>query len=131
MNTVDKIKETAKRIARIGAHLANPYGPTAKKERGTVEMAQDMTSPLVLVCDLNTGHVWEREFGTDIKHREFPETSGLERLARFDQLVTAALERQLREEVLAELVEKRIRRITKVRSRVLKDNPKRRPTTKK
>jgi hypothetical protein len=73
------------------------------------------------MCDLNTGRVWEREFRGDIEHREFPETSALELLAVFDRLMTAAVERQLREEVLTELVEKRIRRITKVRSAGFKD----------
>jgi len=130
VSTVDKIKDTAHRIARLGAYLSNPYGPTAKKERGTLEMSRDMTSPLVLMCDLNTGRVWEREFRGDIEHREFPEPSALELLAVFERLMTAAIRRQLREEVLTELVEKRIRRITRVRSRGFKNDLKQ-PKSKK
>lgn len=117
-----KIKDTAQRIARLGAYLASPYGPTASKEKGLLYMTRDLMNPLMLMCDLRSGRVWEREVGTETDY-DFP--NQLERLAAFDREITQAVQRQLREEVLAELIEKRLRRITKTKSRGFKADLKR------
>jgi len=125
MNTLDKIKDKAQRIARLGAYLSSPYGPTAKRKKGLLHMTRDLMSPVVLMCELSSGRVWERETGTDTEHGELPEAHALQRLAVFDHQLTEAVEKQVRREVLEDLVQKRIRRITRTKSRGFKADLKR------
>jgi hypothetical protein len=121
-DTIDKIKGTAQRIARLGAYLSNPYGPTANKEKGLLYMTRDVMHPLMLMCNLRSGRVWEHEIGTG---SDYDPPNGLERLTVFDREITEAVQRQLKEEVLADLIEKRLRRITKTKSRGFKADLKR------
>jgi hypothetical protein len=119
MNATDKIKETAQRIARLGAYLASPYGPTARKVKGLLQMMRDPLNPTLLVCNLRDGRVWEYQID-DSDSAELSDGPALERLAVFERQITTAVERQLREEVLQDLVAKRIRRITKSSARGFK-----------
>lgn len=115
MLTIEKIKNKALEIARLGAVLSSPYGPTAKKDKGILRMSLAATHPVVLTCDLRSGRVWEEGKGDGTEEQAIPEPHAFERLIAFDRAITEAVRRQLREEVLSDLVEKRLRRITRAK----------------
>lgn len=124
MRTIEnKIKNKAQRIARLGAYLASPYGPTAKKERGLLRMTLSPTHPAVLTYEVSSGLVQEDVDGVE---EPIEVSEALVRLGAFEEVIVEAVRRQLRSEVLEHLVEKRLRKIARPANHGFTDDLRRR-----
>jgi hypothetical protein len=123
--TLQKIQDAAGRIARLGRYVS-PSGQTGEfveRDKGAVFMASEGKKWLV-VCIPREGRVWLRSIASGEDLPDLNPEDGLQTLLRFEAAIKQKAEKQALDEVLAELVERKIRRITKPKTRGFKADQK-------
>jgi len=107
--TEKRIRETARRIARLGRYVGdNPGGPHVVKSKGLITM---VSGPLMPVYSPREGTVWLRSTShADLKCS--PEEA-LQWLVKFEAEILAVAEAKAREEVVTALVKRKIRQIVR------------------
>lgn len=118
--TLQKIQDIAGRIDRLGQYTATDTAvPTVRKSKGVLTLF-DLLGEAPLMCSPKDGRVW---------YADYPATADLETglglLVKFEALLKVKAERLAREEVLQELVARKIRRIVKPKTRGFKADQKR------
>lgn len=122
--TLQKIQDAAGRVARLGRYVA-PSGQTGEfveRDKSAVFMAIE-GQPLFIVCIPREGRVWLRSLvGAD--SADMSQEDGLKAVLEFEAAILKKAEAQAREEVIGELVARKIRRITKPKTRGFKADQK-------
>jgi hypothetical protein len=131
--TLQKIQDTAGRIDRLGKYTASvspsiyrsapmlSAGPCVFKDKGVLQLFKyGRGSGVDLICVPREGRIVHPN-GTPE-----PQESGLTLLEEFEKHLLGHARRIAREEVIQELVERKIRRVTKPKTRGFKADMKKR-----
>lgn len=120
-----KIQDAAGRVARLGRYVASSgqTGEFVERDKGAVFMASE-GKRWVLVCLPRDGRVWRRSMGGEDSDDMIPE-EGLQAILEFEAAILKKAEAQAREEVIQEWVDRKIRRVTKPKTRGFKADQKR------
>jgi hypothetical protein len=142
LTALQKTQDTARRIDRLGRFFASTKPPehemSVTKDHGELTMLwRGEPVEQSLHCELKSGLVWEKRWrhvhATGERQNETstlaesPE-AGLARLQEFEQHLTERVKKAIEREVLEGLVAKRLKRITRPKTRGFKaDLKKKRP----
>lgn len=120
MAPLRKIQDTARRIDRLGRYASIvDNGFSVTKAHGVLRMCSG--SFLVLICIPQKGEVWleSRDDGQRLDPM-FDAETGLKKLAEFEASLLEQARAKAREDVIGELVDRKIRRIVRAKTRGFK-----------
>lgn len=122
--TLQKIQDAAGRVARLGRYVATSgsTGATVERDKGAVLMAYE-GAPSTIGCVPREGRVWLR-FPDGSNSTDMTQEEGLQILLAFEADIKLKAEKQALDEVLAELVARKIRRVTRPKTRGFKADQK-------
>jgi hypothetical protein len=118
-----QIQDLAQVISRLGRYVENHYaGPTVIKDKGLVQMLFWPTAAAKLVCKLSDGTVWKEDhyIADSTKSDNLSATDALLELQVFHKELLEKATLVAKEEILQELVAKKLRRITRPKTRGFK-----------
>lgn len=121
---LQKIQDTARRIDRLGQYASYPEtGHSVTKARGILSLSSG--GMFVVMCNPREGRVWLHD--TDEPTKVYPDYTpeeALRKLRLYEDTLLVQACTKAREEVIQELVEKRIKRITRAKTRGFKADQK-------
>lgn len=122
---LQKIQDVARRIDRLGQYASDPDWYVVTKARGVLTLSGGGVS---LRCSPREGRVWPHDLNEPTRVLDLTSEAALHELTLFYTFMLGQARRKAREEVIQELVEKRIKRITRAKTRGFKAKAKR-PST--
>ena len=118
MSSLRKIQDLAHRIDRLGRYAGDPNQRSVTKERGVLRISSGHM--FVDMCLPREGRVWQIDTDDGRVLPDFTPEEALRRLKEHEEALLVLARAKAREEVISRLVERRIRQITRAKSRGFK-----------
>lgn len=122
MTALRKVQDLASRIDRLGRYAGALDGFHVEKSKGVMALQRGVVFRDTVMCEPRTGRVWLHESGKD--GADLCAEHAVKCLEKYEQGILAQAQAKAREEVLDELVARKLRRITRAKSRRFKVNQK-------